>query len=232
MSEHEHRSVVAIVPAAGSGQRFGSAGNKLFADLAGAPIWLRTIRRLREAPSMSSIVMPVAQSDQSYFSGFTQQLSELDVHLVNGGAERWQSVQSGLDWAINRRAEFVAVHDAARPLVTVEEIEATIDEARVADAAILSVPITGTVRRRTSQGSTLVDRRELFSAATPQVFSTALLHEAYLNHRGRLATDDGELVQRLGKQVATVVGQPTNLKITHPGDLVLAEAILASELNS
>ncbi len=229
------RCVAAIVPAAGSGRRFGDERNKLFAPLAGKPLWYHSAARLSARPEVGRIVMPISDRDRDRFTGEYQTLvSELGIELISGGRQRTDSVRAGLD-AIDGddTIRLVAVHDAARPLVSDSDLEAVLATASQTGAAILATPVSGTLKRDLEKGlrCETLDRRDLWVAMTPQVFHIDLLREAYSKHRGRSATDDAELVERIGHSVALVRGSADNLKITHPEDLALASAILARQSN-
>lgn len=227
-------SIAAIVPAAGSGQRFGSARNKLFATLAGEPIWYHAVSKLREQREVGRIVMAVADFDRTAFeSEFAALVNELNVELVGGGKERTDSVQAGLNLLSgDASVQYVAIHDAARPLVTAADLTAVFTAAKECRAAILACPISGTIKRNLANGAgcETVDRRDLWIALTPQVFHVGLISEAYQKHNGRPATDDAQLVERIGHNVALVQGSAENLKITYPEDLPVAEAILARQI--
>jgi 2-C-methyl-D-erythritol 4-phosphate cytidylyltransferase len=226
-------SIAAIVPAAGSGQRFGSHQNKLFATLAGKPLWFHSVARLRAQSEIGRIAMSVSDSDRDQFEGeFAPLINQLGIELVAGGRERTDSVQAGLNLlASDTSVEYVAIHDAARPLIRAKDLQAVFAAARRAGAAILACPVPGTIKRDLGDGnrSETVDRRDLWIALTPQVFRTGLLTAAYKKHNGRPATDDAQLVERIGHDVALVQGSADNLKITFPEDLLIAEAILARQ---
>jgi len=228
--------VAAIVPAAGSGQRFGSARNKLFAMLDGKPIWYHSVCRLRAQSEVGRIVMAVSEADRVAFeSEFAALVDELSIELVGGGKERTDSVQAGLNLLSgDKSVEYVAIHDAARPLVAAVDLAEVFAVAREKKAAILACPVSGTVKRGMADGdrSQTVDRRDLWLALTPQVFHVGLLSEAYQKHNGRPATDDAQLVERIGHDVALVPGSADNLKITYPEDLLLAEAILTRQIEN
>lgn len=219
-----------ILPAAGSGRRFGGEENKLFARLGTNSIWELSARVLRGSPRVSRLIMPVSQLDRPRFeSVFSEQLRELRVELAEGGAERTDSVGAGLSFVGDDAAiRLVAIHDAARPLVTAEDLEAVFSRADQTGAAILALPATATVKQTFDSGESCetVDRETIWLAQTPQVFDLRILREAYARHRGRPATDDADLVQRMGKSVAMVAGSAENIKITHPDDLAIAQAIL------
>lgn len=233
------RSVAVILPAAGSGRRFGNSENKLFAPLAGRPLWYHSAARLVAQPQVARLIMPIAARDRSRFESQDQTLIEqLAIELVDGGSERSDSVQAGLR-AIGQDPSigWVAIHDAARPLVRDQDLQHVFRAATVSGAAILATPVTGTLKRGLPSGQPAgesrplptgqtVDRSELWVAMTPQVFAIDLLRTAYQRHRGRAATDDAQLVERIGHPVTLVPGASDNLKITHPEDLAVAAAIL------
>ncbi|QDT06152.1 2-C-methyl-D-erythritol 4-phosphate cytidylyltransferase [Rubripirellula lacrimiformis] len=227
-------AIAVVMPAAGSGQRFGSAQNKLFAMLAGKPLWYRSAAALRAQTLVGRIVMPVSAADRVVFQNqFAGLVAELGIELVGGGDERSDSVRAGMMVLVDDpQVRWIAVHDAARPLVTDSDLTAVFDVAAQTGAAILGMPVPGTIKRAVGENEATartqtVDRRDLYVALTPQVFSTGLLKQAYQKHNGRPATDDAELVERIGHAVAIVPGRSDNLKITYPEDLLVAEAILA-----
>ena len=162
-------------------------------------------------------------------------MDELSIELVGGGKERTDSVQAGLNLlAGDESVKCVAIHDAARPLVTAADLTEVFAVAREKNAAILACPVPGTVKRGMADGDRCqtVDRRDLWIALTPQVFQVGLLSEAYQKHNGRPATDDAQLVERIGHNVALGPGSADNLKITYPEDLLVAEAILTRQIEN
>jgi len=225
--------IAAIVPAAGSGRRFGGEQNKLFAQLAGKPLWYRAVERLRGRSEIGRLVMPVSPADLPEFEmRFQSQLDELRIELVLGGAERTDSVRAALQTLDgDDQVRLVAVHDAARPLVSSTDLAAVFAIAAQTGAAILATPVVGTLKRATTTGGECetIDRRDLWIALTPQVFRIELLRQAYDRHRGRAATDDAQLVERAGYPVTLVPGSADNLKITHPEDLSIAAALYARQ---
>ncbi len=232
-------SIGVIIPAAGSGQRFGGHRNKLFAMLAGKPLWYRSASRLVANPLVGRIVMPISIADRDAFEHeFASLVRELNIELVDGGAERSDSVRAGIAaLGDDENVRWIAVHDAARPLVSDADLAAVFAIASQTGSAILACPVPGTIKReiKTSGGlarTETVDRRDLYVALTPQVFAAGLLKTAYEKHNGRPATDDAELVERIGHAVSIVRGSADNLKITYPEDLSVAEAILARQSQS
>ncbi|MCA9138763.1 MAG: 2-C-methyl-D-erythritol 4-phosphate cytidylyltransferase [Planctomycetales bacterium] len=227
------QNVAVILPAAGSGRRFGGEENKLFARLAGLPIWMHSANRLRAHHRVARIVMPVAAQDRPRFENeYGESVQKLKIEIVDGGAERTDSVLSGLcQIGDDASIELIAIHDAARPLIRSADLDAVFAKADQTGAAILATPVTATVKQSFDAGASCrtIDRSTLWLAQTPQVFRVPVLKSAYARHRGRAATDDAELVQRAGINVAMVSGSADNLKITHPNDLIVAEAIIKSQ---
>lgn len=230
-SDHPAR-VAAIVVAAGRGRRFGGGDNKVLLPLAGKPIWRHAVEAMRRCSRIDTIVLVIRPEDRAEVQAAAVALG---LRLVDGGAERVDSVRAGLDeiarldqqagWPATGR--WVAVHDAARPLVPAGDVERVLDVAFQADGAILAAPVRGTIKHWGDAGDVVtVDRRRLWEALTPQVFRLDRLQAAYDRWRGRPVTDDAELVERSGFRVTLVPGSAENLKITHPEDLVLADAIL------
>ncbi|WP_068258384.1 2-C-methyl-D-erythritol 4-phosphate cytidylyltransferase [Rubripirellula obstinata] len=224
-------SVAVIVPAAGSGRRFGSETNKLFAKIDGVALWVMSVRRLRDQPCVGRIVLPIADADRDYFLVQHAELAEsLGVEFVAGGDQRSDSVRQGLKRIEgDESVRWIAVHDAARPLVSPEDLQTLFSVVISSKAAILAAPLSGTIRRDLGSHTQTVNREDLYEALTPQVFDAGLLRHAYSHHNGRPATDDAELVERTGHAISIVRGSADNLKITYPEDLLVAEAILARQ---
>jgi 2-C-methyl-D-erythritol 4-phosphate cytidylyltransferase len=217
----------AIIVAAGTGSRFKSDTPKQFLEINGKAVIVHTLERFQAAPSVDSIVLVLSEDQASSF--VAEAVSKLEK-VISGGPTRAQSVLNGLN-AINADTEIVAVHDGARPLVTVEEIEATIAKAKEAGAACLTAPVTDTIKSiRGGEIAATLDREKLRRALTPQAFKIKVLKSAFegveLNDS---VTDECYLVEKLGHPIAIVEGSPRNFKITHSEDLILATALLAQE---
>jgi 2-C-methyl-D-erythritol 4-phosphate cytidylyltransferase len=204
--------------------------DKLFAVIAGEPVIAHPIRAFERATSVGEIVV-VAREERhdeirkiSRDRGFKKVLS-----IVPGGERRQDSVRAGLD-RINHDAKYVAVHDAARPLITPEQIERAFAECRVHGAAALAQPVNDTLKRADADllvvGS--VDRCQLYAMQTPQIFERKLLEDAYraVYAENILVTDEVSAVERLGYKVALVLNDDFNLKITYPRDLPVADFII------
>lgn len=217
----------AIIVAAGSGSRLDPSVPKQFIEIGGKPVIFHTLGRFQSAPSVDSIILVLA-ADQVGEFGSTA-FSKLATVVV-GGATRAESVFKGLA-SVADEADLVAVHDGARPLITVEEIEATISRARETGAACLVSAVTDTIKSiRGGEIAATLDRDKLRRALTPQVFRTALLRRAFEGvDLTESVTDESYLVEKLGYPISIVEGSSYNIKITHREDLLLAEALLSKE---
>jgi len=223
-------SVVALLLAAGRGERFGHELPKAFVPLAGRPLILHALEALSAVPEVDCVVPVAAASELTRVrelltaTGPYPKLGE----PIAGGAERQDSVRAGVE-SLPDDVELVAVHDAARCLVRPEAVSRAIAVARAEGAAILAAPARDTIKR--VSGTRIVEtpaRAECWTAQTPQVFRVELLREALAKAAadGYLGTDDAELVERLGVAVHVVPGDSDNLKVTHPEDLAVGERIL------
>lgn len=220
-----------IIPAAGKAERFGASENKTFAKLDGRPLFIRAIELFLNRDDVCQIILAAAPEDmETMKSKYAANIAFMGVKLVEGGAERSDSVRAGLA-VLDDEAEFVAVHDAARPCVTPEMIDAVLAEAAKSGAAILASPITGTIKR-VSESMTIDEttpREGLYEAQTPQVFRKQVLCDAYAALEAQTqVTDDAQVVELAGHPVTVVKSDATNIKITSKADMGLANAILKS----
>ncbi|HVR39587.1 MAG TPA: 2-C-methyl-D-erythritol 4-phosphate cytidylyltransferase [Thermoanaerobaculia bacterium] len=211
--------VAVIIPAAGSGQRFGGDLPKQFQLLGGKAILQHVIERFLADGSAKKIVVAVAEP--------IHRTADDRVQYVIGGATRQQSVVAALR-AIDD-AEIVAVHDAVRPFFTIETFHKLLDAAREAGAAVPVIPVADTIHvvENDAVASTL-DRAKLFAAQTPQCFRSEILRDvlARAEREGAEGTDEAGLAARYGYAVRAVPGDTMNFKITRPEDLLIAEALL------
>jgi len=221
---------IAIIAAAGTGSRMASDRPKQFLHLAGTPIIFHTLKPFELCDSIHEVivVLPAEESANFLAAAGKQGLRKLS-RVVPGGVTRADSVKRGLAAIRAATAEIVAVHDGVRPFVTVEEIENTIAAARVSGAAILTTPVTDTIKL-VADGvvSRTLDRGQLRQALTPQCFRYELLRRAYeqVDVNDPALTDESVLVERLGEKVTVVAGSPRNIKITTSRDLFIAESFL------
>ncbi|MGH9114847.1 MAG: 2-C-methyl-D-erythritol 4-phosphate cytidylyltransferase [Acidimicrobiales bacterium] len=202
----------AVVVAGGTGARFGSP--KQFAELGGRPLVAWSLAAGRGACDGVVLVLPSAGSGRCW---------DADA-VVAGGPSRSESVRCGLA-AVPPTAEIVVVHDAARPLASPALWRAVIDAvAGGADAAVPAVPLTDTVKEVGPDGHLVtLDRSRLVAVQTPQAFRAGALRTAH--EGGGQATDDAALVEALGGRVVLVEGAASNIKVTRPSDLIVAEAL-------
>ncbi len=221
-------SAVAVIVAAGSGERFGNAA-KVLVPLLGRPVLAWTLDAFSASTGTAGIVLVVGPHTETGVMDLVAsgQWPKVEA-IVKGGDSRQQSMANGVA-AVPGDAEIVLVHDAARPLVQPGDIDACIEAAREHGGAILAAPVTDTIKR-TDHGMVeeTVDRSTLWGAQTPQAFRADWMRAmAELASRNETSiTDEASLAEALGYPVHIVVSDSTNLKITHPHDLVIAEALL------
>lgn len=214
-----------ILAAAGKSSRFRDRHyKKPFAPLADRAVWLHAAEKFVNRDDVSQVIVVVAEEDrESFTEKFGANIAILGFDVVVGGAERADSVAQALAH-VKPDADFVVVHDAARPCLASEWIDQVFAAARRSGAAILAIPVSGTLKRVGGDKviEETVSRERLWEAQTPQVFRRDLLLDAYARREGAAATDDAELVERIGHPVTVVPGSPINLKITTQEDLRLA----------
>jgi 2-C-methyl-D-erythritol 4-phosphate cytidylyltransferase len=224
--------IATIVAAAGKSERFGRAEKKTFAKIEDRPIFIRSLEHFVNRDDVCQTILAVGPEDiEQMKTKYAANLGFMGVKLVEGKERRCDTVAAALE-AVSDDAEFVAVHDAVRPCVTSEMIDAVFSEAAKSGAAILACPLTGTIKR-VSDAKVIeetVARAGLYEAQTPQVFRKALLMEAYakLGEIEEEITDDAQLVEKAGHPVAVVISDASNLKITTRDDIRLAQAIIKS----
>jgi len=206
----------------------GGAIPKQYLDLNGVPVLVRALQAFQRHPFISAIVLTVPPGDEEYCRTRMVAPHDIDkvIHVVGGGSTRQESVYNGL--IVLEEMEIVAIHDAARPLVSAKTISATIEAARSSGAALACVPVRETVKRKSGAFLETVSRADLWLAHTPQTFRTELILEAHRLAResGFDGTDDSALVERLGHPVTIVPDSENNLKITTPEDLNRAGMLL------
>jgi 2-C-methyl-D-erythritol 4-phosphate cytidylyltransferase len=222
--------VTAVIAAAGSGERLGAGGPKAFVPLGGRPMIAWSLDACLACGSVRKVVVAVP-------AGYEHGLDDLErVETVSGGSTRAESVAKALSLVAT---EYVAIHDAARPLVTAELLDTLVSElagSPESDGAIAAAPVTDTVKKvRATSGSSesdvhlvigeTLDRTQLWGAQTPQVFRTAALRAALDTHDA--ATDEAMLIEAAGGKVLIHDPGAPNLKVTTPLDLRVAELLLA-----
>lgn len=244
--------VVVIIPAAGLGTRMAPVPSapipytadgrekkphpKQFAELAGTPILIHTLRKFASVDAITETWIALRENEMEGFRGQLKKeppLLQKKVELVVGGEHRQQSVQQALNAITAAEDDIVLVHDAVRPLVTAEIIHEVIDAARKYGAAIAGLPAVDTVKQveRTAEGAIVkatIPRAGVVLAQTPQGFHYSVIKKAFDEAAadGFMGTDEASLAERSGHEVAVVMGSAKNIKITTPGDLELAEFYL------
>ena len=220
-----------ILPAAGRSTRFSGKDQvrkKPFVELKGRAIWLRCAELFVSRDDVVQTILCVGTEDMEWFKNkFRPNLAFMDVEIVEGGAERVDTVQNALA-RVKSDVDFVAIHDAARPLLVKEWIDKIFAAAEKSGPVIPAVPVSGTLKR-VGDGKRItetVSRENLWQAQTPQVFPRELLLHAFAKRDGFQATDEAQLMERIGVEVAVIEGWPMNIKITTQQDFEMAEALL------
>lgn len=227
----------AIIVAAGSSRRMGF--DKLFAEIANKPLIAHTVAAFENTNAVTAIIIVARQDRHGEIENIVRDEGLKKVHaIVPGGEHRQDSVRAGLNH-LPGDARYIAVHDAARPLVTPEQIERVYQAAQKHGAAALANPVSDTLKRAdvdpfdSRSGQVLVvkesvDRHHLFAMQTPQIFERKKLEDAYRAvFAGNISvTDEVSAIERNGGKVVLVPNDQPNFKITYPGDLPLAEFVL------
>lgn len=221
--------VAVIFPAAGSGKRFGAKGNKIFQRIGEQPVFIRTLETFTSREDVCHMQLVVSQADLDELKArFGGHLGFMGVKITVGGDTRAQSVKNALA-NVPAEADMVCVHDAVRPCISPLWVDAVFNEAAKTGAAILAYPVHGTLKKVAASGviDQTMPRSDLWEAQTPQVFRKDILVKAYAGDLSNV-TDDAQLVESSGHPVHVVMGDPRNIKITTPGDLALAAAVIGS----
>ena len=220
----------AVIVAGGKGTRMESKINKVFMEICEKQTILRVLDVFQENSLINEIILVVNERDKDY----CEQVVDKNIYtklkkVLSGGKRRQDSVSNGLK-KVSEEAVVVLVHDGARPLVTHDIIQRSIEEAVKYEAVTTAVPVKDTIKISDADGFVCEtpERNTLWAVQTPQVFKKELLLEAYNNAENLniQATDDAMLVERLGHKIKLVEGSYENIKITTPEDIAIAEAIL------
>jgi 2-C-methyl-D-erythritol 4-phosphate cytidylyltransferase len=228
--------MTAIILAAGQGKRMNSPLLKQFMLLQGMPVIAHTLRAFEAAAVIDELILVCGAGEENYYS--PKVLHEFGVHkpvrVVIGGLERQDSVYCGLT-RVPSGCSYVLIHDGVRPLVTVDVISRVADAVRETGAVTTGVPVKDTIKRSDAHGNITetLSRSRLWQIQTPQAFRRELIFKAHEEALadGFYGTDDASLIERLGTAVKIVPGSDENLKITTPGDIIIAETILKGRAN-
>ncbi len=222
--------ISAIIAAAGQGLRMDSATRKQYLYLEGIPVLARSLNLFLGHMRVSEVVAVIPPGDREEVTSLLQPYCPVEeIRLVEGGATRQESVSRGLK-ALSSQADLLCIHDAARPLASPGLLDVLLEAAESCGAVIPVISFSDTVKEVDREGfviSTPV-RDNLFLVQTPQVFWQEIIFDAhyYAGKQKIKATDDASLVEAIGKPVKTIPGEPANLKITSPRDLMLASLFL------
>ena len=224
--------VSAIIPAAGSGKRFGE--KKQFKEINGKPLIYYTLAPFFESTVIDDIVVPVQKNDIDEVASIIDSITmKKKVKVIEGGKTRQDSIHNALG-KINNRTRFVCVHDAARPFITKDLIEKVIRSLKDCDAAIVGSQSTDTLKK-VSNGeiSSTIDRDKIWCVQTPQVFLKEAIINAYdlAKKQSFQGTDDSSLLERAGYRVKIINDSSTNFKITTNEDWMIAESLLSANSN-
>jgi 2-C-methyl-D-erythritol 4-phosphate cytidylyltransferase len=224
-------SVHGLIPAAGSGERFGNQLPKQYQLIAGKAVLAHSIEALLQHPLVNDVTVVLSPDDQ-HFSLVEDNLSS-SVQTVTGGATRAQSVLNGLLKLSTAHpdTDWVLVHDAARPCLSQECLNLLLHEGmQGADGAILALPVSDTLKQSNANQEIVatVKRDQLWAAQTPQLFQLGVLRSAMQDamEKGRPLTDEASAVEYAGGVPRLVMGSSENIKITWPGDLAVASGFL------
>ncbi len=217
---------VALVVAAGRGERFGGTLPKQYEDLAGQPLLRHSLAALAAHPGIAGVRAVINMDDLAHYQSAAAGLDLLAP--VAGGASRQESARRGLESLEDLAPERVLIHDGARPLVPATVVDRVLQALDEAPGAIAALPVTDTLKREQNGVSAgTVDRAGLWRAQTPQGFRYAEILAAHREAAGAELTDDAAVAEQAGLSVALVEGSPRNLKVTTPDDLAQAESYLA-----
>ncbi|MEI7474036.1 MAG: 2-C-methyl-D-erythritol 4-phosphate cytidylyltransferase [bacterium] len=223
--------ISAIIPAGGSGNRYSKEKNKLLELLSGKEVLITTIEAILTSDYIDNIIIPSYEGIIPFLNKALQTFPHKDkIQIINGGDTRQASVYNALEF-LNKttKPDYIVIHDGARPLITNDIINSVIKKAIETDAAIVAVPVKDTIKRANSENLVIEtpNREELWQIQTPQVFNFDKLIKAHEKYKQENFTDDAALMEKEGYNVFLVKGSYSNIKITTPEDIIIAEALLA-----
>lgn len=221
-----------VIPAGGLGSRFGGTVPKQYLPIQGVPSIVRSIQTILTLADFATIVVAAAEDQHTHLRDLltTFHVSDARVHIVAGGSERQESVLKALRHESLFAADIIAVHDAVRPLASADLWRRVLGAAQLHGSAIPVIPVTDTLKR-VHEGVVVetIDRASVRRVQTPQAFISDVLRQAYqaAEAQGWSGTDCASLCEQLGVVVHCVDGEDSNIKITTPFDVVLAELFLS-----
>jgi 2-C-methyl-D-erythritol 4-phosphate cytidylyltransferase len=216
----------AIIVAGGSGSRMESGIPKQFLQLNGRPVLMHTIDVFYSSSLVPEIIVVLSTDFHSYWEKLCLEHDFIIPHqVVNGGEHRYHSVKNGL--AQVKGPAMVAIHDAVRPCVNLDVIDSAFRQAELLGNAVTAVKSRDSVRQKTETGSLSLNREDIYLVQTPQVFSSEILNKAYEQEYRIDFTDDSSVVEMSGVTIRLIDGDPRNLKITYPEDILVASTFLS-----
>lgn len=217
-----------IIVAGGSGRRMGATLPKQFMMLGQQPVLARSINRIHEALPKAEIVVVLPSEWVEMWRNMAARFDVARHNIATGGKERFHSVQNGIA-ALSDEVRTIAVHDAVRPLVSKKLIIRLVLATDESAAVIPVVAPADSFREVEGDESHIVDRSRLRMVQTPQLFRAEVLRRAYEQPFSESFTDDASVVEAMGEKITLVEGERENFKLTTPTDMILAEAIIATE---
>lgn len=215
-----------VIVAGGKGTRMGTEEPKQFLNLCGKPVLMHTIDRFKKALKDVCIVLVLPKAHQDYWHSLCEKYQfNIQHSIAIGGASRFASVKSGLE-KIPKDITHIGVHDAVRPMVSTAVIAKTYDLAQNHPAVIPCIDVDDSLRMQTDSGNQAVDRSLYKRVQTPQVFQSDVLVKAYEQKESLDFTDDASVVEKMGYSIHITQGNPENIKITRPSDLILIASFM------
>ena len=215
-----------IVVAGGKGLRMGADLPKQFIEINGKSILHHTLLRFYEALPDLEIIVAIHPSYQEYWENYCIK-NMVPIHqLVHGGKERFDSINNALQLIAGEEEGVVGVHDAVRPLVSVQTIRELFEVAKSKGAVIPVTPVTDSLRKTSGNDSEAVERKCFVAVQTPQCFNVKILKKAYVQPYQDFFTDDASVVEFTGEKIHLIQGNVENIKLTTPKDLILAKELL------
>jgi 2-C-methyl-D-erythritol 4-phosphate cytidylyltransferase len=215
-----------IIVAGGSGKRMDADIPKQFLLLNGKPVLMHTCETFYSFSNALSLIIVLPEEHITTWESLCKTHRFTIPHqIIKGGPERFYSVNNALQ-TLPHNESLVAIHDGVRPLVSHETIQTAFDAAQQYGNAIPVIPVIESVREQTSTGNHIVDRSRLQLIQTPQVFKCNLICKAYEQGYSSSYTDDASVLEKMGEKIILTKGNPENIKITRPIDLIIAEALI------
>ncbi|MBD1394955.1 2-C-methyl-D-erythritol 4-phosphate cytidylyltransferase [Mucilaginibacter glaciei] len=216
----------AIIVAGGSGSRMQSALPKQFIELCGKPVLMHTMEAFHNSQTSPEIILVLHATYHDLWKELCNVHNfSINHKLIAGGETRFHSVKNAVDLIYDINV-LIAVHDAVRPLISSAIIDESFRCAEANGTAVTAVKSRDSIRQQNGEGSTCLNRDEIYLVQTPQTFKSALLKEAYMQPYSENFTDDASVVEQAGGQITLIAGSYSNIKITFPEDITIAEALI------